>query len=251
MHDPASLLPNCPLPPDVAGGGSETAAAAALREYALFHVCEPQPSLQLILASRVAAVHCWDPATDTVRCAAASAQLRRRYALVSHARATGIVAILVNTRHYLAVLARLQRQIRDAGRKSYVVAVGKANVEKIANFAEIEAWVGDGCGERGVFVADSSAGSDSSGGADGRGWRWPVLMPWELSVALGVRTWSADGGWVAGFASSSASTTTTTITPVTVETGKRRARTKRGTATKTLRQSTTCAPAATSPQHGP
>ena len=202
VHDPASLLPNRTLPPDVAGGGSETAAAAALREYALFHVCEPQPSLQLILASRVAAIHCWDPATDTVRCAAASAQLRRRYALVSHARAAGIVGILVTTlniRHYLAVLALLQRQIRDAGRKSYVVVVGKVNVEKIANFAEIEAWVGIGCWERGVFVADSSAGSDSSGGADGRGWWRPVLTPWELSVALGVRAWNADGGWIADF----------------------------------------------------
>ena len=202
VHDPASLLPNRTLPPDVAAGGSETAAAAALREYALFHVCEPQPSLQLILASRLAAIHCWDLATDTVRCAAASALLRRRYALVSHARAAGIVGILVTTlniRHYLAVLAQLQRQIRDAGRKSYVVVVGKVNVEKIANFAEIEAWVGVGCWERGVFVADSSAGSDSSGGADGRGWWRPVLTPWELSVALGVRAWSADGGWIADF----------------------------------------------------
>ena len=34
------------------------AAAAALREYDLFPMCEPQPSLQLILASRVAAIHC-------------------------------------------------------------------------------------------------------------------------------------------------------------------------------------------------
>ena len=59
VHDPASLLPNRMLPPDVAGGDSEAAAAAAaLREYGLFHMCEPQPSLQLILASRVAAIHC-------------------------------------------------------------------------------------------------------------------------------------------------------------------------------------------------
>ena len=74
VHDPASLLPNPTPLPYMASGGSETAAAAAAQpEYALLHMCEALPSLQLILASHVAAIHCWDPATDTVRCAAASA----------------------------------------------------------------------------------------------------------------------------------------------------------------------------------
>ena len=59
VHDPASLLSNCTLPPDLAGAGCEAAAAAAaLRRYGLFHMCESQPSLQLILASRVTVIHC-------------------------------------------------------------------------------------------------------------------------------------------------------------------------------------------------
>lgn len=52
---------------------------------------------------------------------------------------------LLKIRHYLAVLARLQRQICNAGHKSCAAAVSKVNVEKFANSAEIKAWVGVSC----------------------------------------------------------------------------------------------------------
>ncbi|KAF8533547.1 putative diphthamide synthesis protein-domain-containing protein, partial [Trichophaea hybrida] len=52
IHDPASPLPNRTLPPEV---GEEQ-----LRDFALFHLSEPPPSLLLILASRVASIHYFD-----------------------------------------------------------------------------------------------------------------------------------------------------------------------------------------------
>jgi len=181
IHDPASPLPNRTLPPEV---GEEQ-----LRDFALFHLSEPLPSLLLILASRITSVHYFDPATSTVCSTLTSPLLRRRYALLSHAKSAGIIGILVNTlniKHYLPMISRLKQQIREAGRKSYLVVVGKVNVEKVANFSEIEVWVGVGCWEQGVV-----------GGTQGRGWWRPVITPWELAIALGEREW--NGGWVADF----------------------------------------------------
>ncbi|KAF8242215.1 diphthamide biosynthesis protein, partial [Wilcoxina mikolae CBS 423.85] len=181
IHDPASPLPNRTLPPEV---GEEQ-----LRDFALFHLSEPLPSLLLILASRVASIHYFDSATSIVCSTLTSPLLRRRYALVSHAKSAGIIGILVNTlniKHYLPMISRLKQQIREAGRKSYLVVVGKVNVEKVANFSEIEVWVGVGCWEQGVV-----------GGTEGRGWWRPVVTPWELGIALGEREW--NGGWVADF----------------------------------------------------
>ena len=180
VHDPAAPVPNRTLP----------AGAADLRDWALFHVGAPPAALLLVLAARVGAAHFFEPGTGAVVAAGASALLRRRYALLSHARSAGVVGVLINTinvRQYLPMIARLKRQLAGAGRKAYLVVVGKVNVEKVANFAEIEVWVGVGCWEQGVV-----------GGPDGRGWFRPVITPWELGIALGEREWT--GGWVADFA---------------------------------------------------
>ncbi|KAA8913001.1 putative diphthamide synthesis protein-domain-containing protein [Sphaerosporella brunnea] len=183
IHDPASLLPNRTLPVDC---NSEE----ALRDWSLFHISEPLPSLLLILSSRVSQTHYFDPRTSSVKSTLSSPLLRRRYALLSHAKSAGIIGILVNTlniKHYLPMISHLKSKIRAARRKSYLVVVGKVNVEKVANFSEVEVWVGVGCWEQGVV-----------GGTEGRGWYRPVITPWELSIALGERGW--DGGWIADFA---------------------------------------------------
>jgi len=183
IHNPASLLPNRTLPPDC---NSED----KLRDWSLFHISSPLPSLLLILSSRVRQIHYMDPSTHAVHSTLSSALLRRRYALLSHAKSAGIIGILINTlniTHYLPMISHLKSQIRAAGRKSYLVVVGKVNVEKVANFSEIEVWVGIGCWEQGVV-----------GGADGRGWYRPVITPWELGIALGEREWTDE--WVADFA---------------------------------------------------
>jgi diphthamide biosynthesis protein 2 len=148
------------------------------------------PSLLPVLSSRVKEIHHFNPTSGSVDSTTTSPMLRRRYALLSHAKSAGIIGILVNTlniKHYLPMISHLKEQIRKAGRKSYLVVVGKVNVEKVANFSEIEVWVGIGCWEQGVV-----------GGTDGRGWYRPVITPWELGIVLGEREW--DGEWIADFA---------------------------------------------------
>lgn len=182
IHDPSAPIPNRTSPQNT-----------DLKSHHLFHLAEPLPALQMLLASRFESVNYYDPTNNSVSniSTTASRLLRRRYALLSHARSASIIGILVNTlnvRHYLPLVSLLTRQIAAAGRKSYTVVVGKVNVEKVANFAEVEVWVGVGCWEQGVV-----------GGVEGRGFYRPVVTPWELQVALGGREWGEEGGWVADF----------------------------------------------------
>lgn len=190
IHDPSSLIPNRTLPPDCAREGQEE----NLKLYNLFHLYPPLPSLLLVLASRVSSIHTYDPSSSGVASGPASttALLRRRYAIVSHARTAGIIGILVNTlnvKNYLPVISMLKRQIRDAGRKSYLVVVGKVNVEKVANFTEVEVWVGVGCWEQGIVGSES-----------GKEFYRPVITPFELGVALDKeKVWT--GEWITDFES--------------------------------------------------
>jgi diphthamide biosynthesis protein 2 len=184
LHSPSSPLPNRSLPEDC--------TEKELRTYSLFHISPPLPSLILVLSTRLLSLHYLDPSTYEVTqtTTTSSPLLRRRYALLSHARSAGIIGVLVNTLNisqYLPAISHLKRQIREAGRKSYLVVVGKVNVEKVANFSEVEVWVGLGCWEQGVV-----------GGVEGRGWYRSVITPWELGIALGAREWT--GVWLADFA---------------------------------------------------
>lgn len=185
IHNPSSPLPNRTLPP----GGEDP---ETLRSYALFHISTPLPSLLLVLASRIASIHTYLPATSSVSTESTTVLLRRRYALLSHARTAGIIGILVNTlnvKNYLPMLSMVKRQIREAGRKSYLVVVGKVNVEKVANFSEVEVWVGVGCWEQGIV-----------GSSGGREFYRAVITPFELSCALDKeKSWV--GEWITDFES--------------------------------------------------
>src|SRR5262249_34738889 len=78
----------------------------------------------------------------------ASVKLRRRYAKVLALSTAGVIGIVVTALAQSATLetvSRLRRLIRAAGKKSYLVAVGRINAPKLANFAEVEGWVVVGC----------------------------------------------------------------------------------------------------------
>lgn len=63
-----------------------------------------------------------------------------RYYLVQRAREAGVIGIVVGTlgvQRYGSVVRSLRKMIEDAGRKAYTLAVGKVNVAKLANFAEV------------------------------------------------------------------------------------------------------------------
>ncbi|CAN0049340.1 unnamed protein product, partial [Laminaria digitata] len=66
--------------------------------------------------------------------------LMRRYYLVQRAKEAEVIGIVVGTlgvQRYSSVVRSLRRMIEDAGRKAYTLAVGKVNVAKLANFAEV------------------------------------------------------------------------------------------------------------------
>ncbi|KAI5808508.1 putative diphthamide synthesis protein-domain-containing protein [Peziza echinospora] len=173
-------------------------------EWEVFHIDTPLPTLLLVLSSRVAGVHIYptdhttaattttssEKSTDTSSAALPLSKtqplpilplLRRRYALLTHLRTASIIGILISTlsvKNYLPLITLLKTLIRSAGKKSYLVVVGKVNVEKLANFAEIEGWVGIGCWEQGV-VGGALTSADG-----GRAYFRPVVTPWELGVAL-------------------------------------------------------------------
>ncbi|CUS13726.1 unnamed protein product, partial [Tuber aestivum] len=201
IHDPSAQIPNRSLPPDCVAeeGGGEEGEEGGLKSYSLFHISPPLPSLLLVLTSRVHSIYTYDTTTTPPTCnqETTSVLLRRRYALLSYARSANIIGILVNTlnvKNYLPVISMLKRQIRDAGRKSYLVVVGKVNVEKVANFAEVEVWVGVGCWEQGI-VGGGVEGS-------GRGFFRGVVTPFEIGIALsGKDGWEWTGRWVSDFES--------------------------------------------------
>lgn len=59
---------------------------------------------------------------------------------MQRAREASIVGIVVGTlgvQRYGSVVRSLRTMIEDAGRKAYTLAVGKVNVAKLANFAEV------------------------------------------------------------------------------------------------------------------
>lgn len=63
-----------------------------------------------------------------------------RYYLVQRAREAGVIGIVVGTlgvQRYGSVVRSVRKMIEDAGRKAYTLAVGKVNVAKLANFAEV------------------------------------------------------------------------------------------------------------------
>ena len=187
IRDPSSLLPNRTLPPDVKNDPDQ------LKEYSIFHISNPPTSLLLILSSRVRNIHILP--TDSSAPSGplpevtATASLRRRYALVTRLPAIPILGILINTlsvANYMDALQHCQNLISRAGKKSYVFVVGKVNPAKLANFAEVGAWVVIGCWESSLI--------------ESKDFLAPVVTPFELEVGLmgdEGRQWGWE--WVANF----------------------------------------------------
>ena len=190
VHDAQSPLPNRTYP-------SSTPEQASLKDWALFHVAEPTPSLLLNIASRVRAITFFPihstPASTSAYPQALQANtatsLRRRYGVLTSLSPVAIFGILINTlsvRNYLEILDQVKKIIARAGKKSYTFVVGKVNAAKIANFSEIGGWVVIGCWESSLFDTQDF-------------WK-PIITPFELELALrsdDKRVWT--GQWVSDF----------------------------------------------------
>ena len=190
IHDPSSPIPNRTVPEEVRDDPER------LKQWRMFHISEPPTSLLLTLSSRLSDVHIYptdtktqDESLATTLVANTSLILRRRYALVTSLATVSIWGILINTlsvKNYLHIVDHVKSQIAAAGKKSYMVVVGKLNAAKVANFSEIGGWVVIGCWESSLI--------------DSKDFYKPVITPFELELALrrdDQRVWTGD--WSANF----------------------------------------------------
>eukprot|EP00172_Hildenbrandia_rubra_P002263 Plantae.Rhodophyta-Hildenbrandia_rubra.ctg2993.p1 GENE.Plantae.Rhodophyta-Hildenbrandia_rubra.ctg2993~~Plantae.Rhodophyta-Hildenbrandia_rubra.ctg2993.p1 ORF type:complete len:489 (+),score=82.67 Plantae.Rhodophyta-Hildenbrandia_rubra.ctg2993:2187-3653(+) len=100
--------------------------------------------------------------------------LGRRYYLIEKARDAeriGIVAGTLGVSGNLAIIERCKRIIEDAGRKWYVLVVGKPTPSKLANFAEMDLFVLVACPQNSLI--------------DSKEYFKPIITPLELDAALG------------------------------------------------------------------
>lgn len=108
--------------------------------------------------------------------------LMKRYYNIERAKDASVVGILVGTlgvANYLSIIQQLKASIHKAGKKSYLFAMGKINVAKLANFLEIDVYVLVACPENSLL--DSSE------------FYRPVVTPFEMEVACNRhREWSGE-----------------------------------------------------------
>jgi len=108
--------------------------------------------------------------------------LMKRYYMIERARDARRVGILVGTlgvSDYLSVIRRLSQLIKTAGKKCYRFVMGKLNVAKLANFAEIDVYVLVACPENSLI--DSSE------------MLCPIVTPYEMELACQTdRQWTGD-----------------------------------------------------------
>ncbi|KAL8808322.1 MAG: hypothetical protein Q9182_000142 [Xanthomendoza sp. 2 TL-2023] len=187
VHNPSSPLPNRTVPVTV------ELDPTILSQWRIFHISDPSDSLLLTLSARVMSIHVFHTATErsTATAVSAAVALRRRYALLTAVSTVPVFGILINTlsvKNYLHVVEHVKSCISAAGKKSYTFVVGKINAAKVANFAEIGAWVVIGCWESSFIDSHDF-------------WK-PILTPFELELALvgdDQRVWT--GEWNADFQS--------------------------------------------------
>lgn len=126
----------------------------------------------------------YDPESKTIKRDAwnINRQLMKRYYLVERAKDAERVGILAGTlgvSDYLQVIDRLSKAIRSAGKKCYKFVIGKLNVAKLANFAEVDVYVLVACPENSLI--DSSE------------MYRPVVTPFEMELACDTnRHWTGD-----------------------------------------------------------
>ena len=113
-------------------------------------------------------------AIDKVEKASYKRVLGKRYYLiekVKNAQCIGIVAGTLGVSGNLEIIERCKRIIENAGRKWYMLVVGKITPTKLANFAEMDAFVLVACPQNSLI--------------DSNDFFKPILTPLELDAAIG------------------------------------------------------------------
>ena len=203
----ASVPPPSPLPPSqgeehreqeqttnthcIAGHQFALPASFSLSSFVLLFIGSPISPLltTLMLTYNDIPAYLYDPSLPTpspipsTSSPAIRRLLSRRFYLTQHALSSRIIGLLIGVVSHngvLPILERLQRLIKAAGKKAYVVAVGKVNPSKLANFSDIDVWCLISC----PFAAILPEG--------GRGYFREVVTPRELEMALTGQAWTGQ-----------------------------------------------------------
>lgn len=117
----------------------------------------------------------FDPSVGELRkeTVGANRSLMKRFFLIEKAKDADIIGIIVGTlavANYMDILAYLKKIIKDAGKKYYTFVMGKLNIPKLANFAEIDMFVLVACPENSLL--------------DSKEFFRPIVTPFELEIAL-------------------------------------------------------------------
>ncbi|XP_038160179.1 2-(3-amino-3-carboxypropyl)histidine synthase subunit 2 [Cyprinodon tularosa] len=158
---------------------------SSLTDYQMFYVGQEGATLRNFMMTWNRCSFCsFDPVSMKGRTESVNVNraLMKRYYAIERAKDANVVGILVGTlgvADYLAVIQQLKETLRRAGKKSYMFAMGKLNVPKLANFLEIDIFVLIACPENSLL--DSSE------------FYKPVVTPFEMEVACNrKREWSEE-----------------------------------------------------------
>ena len=186
-HEAVEGQPEAATLHSIAGHAFALPPSASLETFCLLFVGAPSsPALtNAMLTYNALPAYVYDPSSpsSSIVPSSSSASIRRtlsrRYYLTQRAMSASIVGLLVAALSHAAVLRTLERLkalVKDAGKKSYVVAVGKVNPSKLANFAEVDLWVLVSC-PFAALLPDAGYFRD-------------VVTPMELEMALKGRPWT-------------------------------------------------------------
>ncbi|KAM9839835.1 2-(3-amino-3-carboxypropyl)histidine synthase subunit 2 [Aulostomus maculatus] len=157
----------------------------SITDYSMFYIGQEGATLRNFMMTWNRCSFCsFDPTsmTGARETAAVSRALMKRYYAIERAKDANVVGILVGTlgvANYLSIIQQLKETIHRAGKKSYMFAMGKLSVAKLANFMEIDVFVLIACPENSLL--DSSK------------FFRPVVTPFEMDVACNRnREWSEE-----------------------------------------------------------
>ena len=108
--------------------------------------------------------------------------LMKRFYLIEKAKDASIVGIIIGTlgvAWHKEMLTRMQKVLKTAGKKCYTFLVGKINVPKLANYAEIDIFVLIACPENSLVNSSE--------------FYKPIVTPFEMEIAcLKGREWTGE-----------------------------------------------------------
>ncbi|XP_006634793.2 2-(3-amino-3-carboxypropyl)histidine synthase subunit 2 isoform X1 [Lepisosteus oculatus] len=160
-------------------------ASLSLEDYSMFFIGQEGATLTNFMMTLNRCSFCsFNPETGVGRSETVKVNksLMKRYYLIERAKDARVVGILVGTlgvAGYLSIIDHLKETIKKAGKKSYMFAMGKLNVPKLANFLEIDVYVLVACSENSLL--DSSE------------FYRPVVTPFEMEIACNKnREWTGE-----------------------------------------------------------